>query len=96
MKEEVLVQLGFNRNDISEEESGASAFYYYTMDFGSLCLISNANDEVGEDGEWMVDKAKEMERMQIKDAYSAGVWEIGCFNRNPDAKKYYEENYQEL
>ncbi len=46
--------------------------------------------------EWMVDKAKEMERMQIKDAYSAGVWEIGCFNRNPDAKKYYEENYQEL
>ncbi len=25
------------------------------MDFGSLCLISNANDEVGEDGEWMVE-----------------------------------------
>lgn len=55
MKEEVLVQLGFNRNDVSEEESGASAFHYYTMDFGGLCLISNANDEVGEDGEWMVE-----------------------------------------
>lgn len=55
MKEEVLVQLGFNRNDVSEEESGASAFHYYTMDFGTLCLISNANDEVGEDGEWMVE-----------------------------------------
>jgi hypothetical protein len=39
-------------------------------------------------------QAKDMERIQIKDAYSAGVWEIGCFNRNPDAKKYYEENYE--
>jgi hypothetical protein len=43
-----------------------------------------------------IKQAKEIERRQIKDAYSAGVWEIGCFNRNPDAKKYYEENYQEL
>jgi hypothetical protein len=38
-------------------------------------------------------QAKEMERMQIKDAYSAGVWEIGYFNRTPDSNKYYEENY---
>ncbi len=38
-------------------------------------------------------EAKEMERKQIKDAYSAGVWEIGCFNRNPDAKEYYNKTY---
>jgi hypothetical protein len=38
-------------------------------------------------------QAKDMERMQIKDAYSAGVWEIGYFNRTPDSNKYYEENY---
>jgi hypothetical protein len=38
-------------------------------------------------------EAKEMERKQIKDSYSAGVWEIGCFNRNPDAKEYYKETY---
>jgi hypothetical protein len=43
--------------------------------------------------EWMVEKSKEMYRKQIKDAYSAGVWEIGCFNRNPDAKEYYNETY---
>jgi hypothetical protein len=43
--------------------------------------------------EWMVDKSKEMYRKQIKDAYSAGVWEIGCFNRNPDAKEYYNKTY---
>ena len=39
-------------------------------------------------------QAKEMERMQIKDAYSAGVWEIGYFNRTPDSNKYYEETYE--
>jgi hypothetical protein len=38
-------------------------------------------------------EAKDMERKQIKDAYSAGVWEIGYFNRTPDSNKYYEENY---
>ena len=39
-------------------------------------------------------EAKEIERIQIKFAYSSGVWEIGYFNRTPDAKKYYEENYE--
>ena len=42
---------------------------------------------------WILMEAKEMERKQIKDAYSAGVWEIGCFNRNPDAKEYYNKTY---
>jgi hypothetical protein len=42
----------------------------------------------------ILQQAKEMERMQIKDAYSAGVWEIGYFNRTPDSNKYYEETYE--
>jgi hypothetical protein len=42
----------------------------------------------------IVKQAKEMERKQIKDAYSAGVWEIGYFNRNPDAKEYYNKTYE--
>ena len=55
MKEEVLINLGFERNDVSEEESGDKAFYYFTMDFGDLCLISNANDESEKDGGYFVE-----------------------------------------
>jgi hypothetical protein len=40
-------------------------------------------------------KAKEMEKEQIKDAYSAGVWEIGYYNRKADAKEYYNKTYKE-
>ena len=39
-------------------------------------------------------QAKEMEIKQIKDSYSAGVWEIGYYNRTPDSNKYYEETYE--
>jgi hypothetical protein len=35
------------------------------------------------------------EKEQIKDAYSAGVWEIGYYNRNPDAKEYYNKTYND-
>lgn len=55
MKEEVLINLGFERNSVSEEESGDKAFYYFTMDFGDLCLISNANDESEVDGGYYVE-----------------------------------------
>ena len=49
---------------------------------------------VAEQIQWF-EQAKEMYRKQIKDAYSAGVWEIGCFNRNPDAKEYYNKTYND-
>jgi hypothetical protein len=42
---------------------------------------------------WL-EEAKEIERMQIKDAYSAGVWEIGYFNGKADAKEYYNKTYE--
>lgn len=47
---------------------------------------------VAEQIQWF-EQAKEMYRKQIKDAYSAGVWEIGYYNRKADAKEYYNETY---
>ena len=47
MKEQDLIDLGFERNDVSEKESGDKAFYYYDLDLApGFALISNANDEV--------------------------------------------------
>ena len=43
MDEKLLKKIGFVKN--VEDD-----FYYYTMDIGSTCLITNANDE----GEWRV------------------------------------------
>jgi cytidyltransferase-like protein len=41
--EEDLIKLGFERTDVSKDESGDVAFHYYTYDFGlsrSISLIS--------------------------------------------------------
>lgn len=47
MKEQDLIDLGFERADVSVEESGYKAFHYYTLDFSKgFGLISNASDEV--------------------------------------------------
>ena len=56
MKEQDLIDLGFERVDVSAEESGDKPFFYYVKDFGEknvLSLISPPNDEV-KDGEWYV------------------------------------------
>ena len=55
MREEILIELGFERNDVSAEESGDFAFHYYTMDFGDLCLISNSDDKAITDLGWSVE-----------------------------------------
>lgn len=55
MKEQDLVDLGFERTDVSEIESGGDPFHYYTLDFSKgFSLISPSNDEV-KDGEWHVE-----------------------------------------
>ena len=57
MKEKELIALGFNRKDVTAEESGYDAdWYYYEMEFGNghLGLISPSNDEV-EDDKWYVE-----------------------------------------
>jgi len=54
IKEKDLITLGFERTDVSEQESGANSFYYYTLDFGEnkvVSLISSSDDEVI-DGNW--------------------------------------------
>jgi hypothetical protein len=52
IKEKDLINLGFERINVSEQESGANSFYYYTLDFGEnkvVSLISSSNDEVVDD-----------------------------------------------
>ena len=51
MTEQTFIDLGFERNDVPIEESGCDFnFYYYTLDIGDICFISNANDEAEESG----------------------------------------------
>ena len=57
MKEQGLINLGFERVDVSAEESGDEAFYYYGLDLGNqrvVNLISPANTEVI-DNKWFVE-----------------------------------------
>lgn len=54
MTEEIFKELGFERNEVTPEESGYEyTFYYYTIDIGDICLISNSDDEAAKDG-WEV------------------------------------------
>ena len=57
MKEEDLIDLGFKRTDVSAEESGDEAFYYYDIDFGDqrgISFISPASTDVI-DNKWFVE-----------------------------------------
>ena len=55
MKEQDLLDLGFNRYDVSAEESGDRPFFYFTYNItDELCLISTDNDEAEKRG-WYVE-----------------------------------------
>lgn len=44
--EEVLIDLGFIKNEVTAEESGGNAFYYFSYEKNNQCLlISCGNDE---------------------------------------------------
>ena len=46
MKEKHLIQLGFERQDVTAEEAETNnGYYYYTLDIEDLCLITNSSDE---------------------------------------------------
>ena len=45
MKEEVFIQNGFEKVTVSAEESGSNEFYYYSLEVGSMTLLSTPNDE---------------------------------------------------
>lgn len=59
MKEQDLIDLGFERVDVSPEETGdENGFHYYTYDFSDsrgLSLISNSNDEAEKVEQWSVE-----------------------------------------
>lgn len=50
MKEEIFLELGFEKTIVTAEESGAPTdWHYYTLDVGDLCLISPSSDEIKDD-----------------------------------------------
>ena len=51
MTEKDLLDLDFTR---VVDDANGPPYHYYTYDVGSLCLISQANDEV-KNGEWYVE-----------------------------------------
>jgi len=54
MTEEIFEKLGFERIDVSAEEAGDQrGFYYYSIDIGDVCLISNDDEDTQENG-WEV------------------------------------------
>lgn len=65
MSEIELVDLGFKRIDVTAEEAGGSAFYYYVYEFSqensSFCLISNSQDDTI-NGKWWVEFLEVPER----------------------------------
>ena len=85
MKEQDLVDLGFERTDVSEIESGGDPFHYYILDFSrGFSLISNSNDEV-KDGEWHVEvfEAPEVNFIDKKDVKQL----IDIIKRNTHTRK---------
>lgn len=55
MKEQDLLDLDFQKVEVSEIQAGGSPFYYYVYDFTpSFSLITPANDDI-EDDKWEVE-----------------------------------------
>jgi len=51
MTEDIFEKLGFKKEVVTMEESGHDTdFYYYIMDIGDICLISNSDDEAAKNG----------------------------------------------
>jgi hypothetical protein len=56
MKEQDLIALGFNRNDVTSEESGSpNDWYYYTYDFTEQLSLISIDSEEAEDKGWYVE-----------------------------------------
>ena len=52
MKENIFIELGFEKTIVTAEESGSPKdWYYYSLDIGSLSLLTSASDEIV-DGNW--------------------------------------------
>tara|TARA_R110000824_G_scaffold1799_4_gene8915 strand:+ start:3089 stop:3343 length:255 start_codon:yes stop_codon:yes gene_type:complete len=54
MSEQEIIDLGFEIQHQTTESSGSDYdWYYYTLDIGDICLITNADDEAVEN-DWDV------------------------------------------
>lgn len=55
LTDKILVKLGFERINVTAEESGNKPYHYYSLDLDENdCLISNASDECEIEGEFTV------------------------------------------
>ena len=51
MTEEIFEKLDFVKEVVTPEDSGLGKdFYYYTLDIGDICIISNSDDEAAKEG----------------------------------------------
>jgi hypothetical protein len=51
MTEQIFIDLGFQRNEVTPEDSGYHyTFYYYSVDIGDVCIMSNSDDEAAKNG----------------------------------------------
>ena len=51
MTEEIFKELGFECVEVSAEEvEDGRGFYYYSIDIGDICLMSNSDDEAEKEG----------------------------------------------
>jgi hypothetical protein len=55
MNEQLLEQLGFSKEDgFDTSDNDTPDFYYYVLDIGGVCLITNDSDDAEENG-WYVE-----------------------------------------
>jgi len=65
MKEQDLIDLGFQKNNVYEEEPGDKPFFYFTYNItDELCLISSDNEQAERSG-WYVELF-DYENIEIK------------------------------
>jgi hypothetical protein len=51
MTEDIFEKLGFVKEVVTPEDSGLkNDFYYYTLDIGDICIITNCDDEAAKEG----------------------------------------------
>ena len=51
MTEEIFEKLNFVKEVVTPVDSGLDKdFYYYTLDIGDICIISNSDDEAVKEG----------------------------------------------
>ena len=66
MREQDLIDLGFEKVNISSEESGSKPYFYFTYYFtNGLCLITRASDEIV-NGKWSVEVFNTDESFEFK------------------------------